>query len=259
MTSTLRDLRAELQDVRATRGGGSSQAQAAFENLVRAADQAGAPLDGLRRHTADETERFFAFTISGVDGHVYWDGPKEFRRNDGGYNRPYRWWWAHVHGGLDKSIDLIRTCREKNCINPEHHVTGRTRGTAISWTEQRIIGAVQVAAMRLGHTPAVDEWDQLGLRPNRGTIQTRFGGWNKAMLAAGLTPNPHNARAVSRAQCLDAVRFVRDRVGHLPSDVEFLALGAELKAHGLPTAIHTVAKHCGSWVRAKLIVGEKSE
>lgn len=255
----LHDLRAELQDVRATHGRRSSQAQAAYERLNRAAHLAGAPLDGLRRHTADEVERFFAYTIPGVDGHVYWDGPKEFRRNDGGHGRPRRWWWAHVHGGIDKSVDLVRTCTEANCINPEHYVTGRTRGTAISWSEQRIIGAIQVAAMRLGHTPALDEWERLGLRPNRGTIQQRLGSWNKAMLAAGLTPNLTKPLTWSRPQCLEAVRFVRDRIGHLPSDVEFLALGAELKARGLPTAIHTVAKHCGSWVDAKRIVGEKSQ
>lgn len=256
MSVTLRDLRSELLHVRETHGRRSSQAQVAFERLNRAAHLAGAPLDGLRRHTANETERFFAFTIPGPDGHVYWDGPKEFRRNDGGHGRPRRWWWAHVHGPLDRSVDLIRTCQEENCINPEHHVTGRARGVSISWTEQKIIGAIQVAAMRLGHTPALDEWDGLGLRPNRGTIQTRFGSWNRAMMAAGLTPNPRKQLTWSRPQCLEAVRFVRDRLGHLPSDVEFLALGTELKDRGLPTAIHTIAKHCGSWVRAKRTVGD---
>lgn len=254
--SRLSHLRQNIVEARETYGRRSSQAQQAFELLVREAAEAGAPLDGLRRHTENEVERFFAFTIPGPDGHVYWDGPRDFRRNDGKYRPPQRWWWIRVHGSLNASDDLAVKCGERNCINPDHCAVERVRGVRIYWTEQRIIGAIQVAALRLGHTPSLNEWDRLGVRPNRGTIETRFGSWNGAVIAAGLTPNPTNSRTTNRDACLRSIRFVRDLIGHLPSDAEFYACREQLQARGLPASLKTIARHCGSWIAAKRTVGE---
>lgn len=262
MTSTmheLHDLRAELGHVRATHGRRSSQAQVAFENLVRAADLADTPLDGLRRHTADETERFFAFTLPGTDGHVYWDGPKQFRRNDGGYSRPRRWWWRHLHGSIDPSADLAAACGQPNCINPEHCALVRLRGTRRHWTEERIIGAIQVAAMRLGHTPSSTEWETMKFSPSHNIVCDRFGSWTNARKAAGVPPPVRQAPpprpAFSREELLAGIRLVHGLLGRWPTIKEYNRCRVMLADAGLPRDADCVYRLYGSWLVAKKAAG----
>ncbi len=165
MSATLHDLRQNLTATRETHGRRSSQAERAFSDLCRAAAEAGMPLDGLRHHTANEVERFFSWTIPGVDGHVYWDGPRRFVRNDGRDRTPLRWWWQHRYGNLDRSDDLAVKCGERNCINPEHAAKERVRGYGLRYTDEQIFGALRVMAMRLGKTPSSREWAKSGRSP----------------------------------------------------------------------------------------------
>lgn len=255
MTATvpIRELRDELTRLRETHPRSSSVVLEAFERLFRAASAAGQPLDGLRRHTSDEVERFFANTIPGVDGHVYWDGWKQgFRRNDGKYRVPRRWWWAHVNGReLGPYEDLVPMCGERNCITPEHADVGRSL-RRYRFTQDQMLGAVQVAALRLGRPPNSKEWDSLGLSPTRAIYQARFGSWENVIRSAGLDydamrgPLPSSSPSV----CIKSLRFVRERIGHWPSIREFRAAAADLQAADLPSGESTIKKYLGGWPEA---------
>ena len=250
MTATLTDLRNNLHAARATYGRGSSEGLAAFTALNRAASEAGKPLDGLRQHTANEVERFFAYTIPGVDGHVYWDGKPRFYRNDGRYRRPIRWWWAHRYGSCDPDLDLVNQCGEPNCINPEHHILARTRGSQIRWSDQKIIGALQVLAMRIGHSPTCTEYRDSRMNPTETIIRKRFGGWTEAIRAAGLPPVNVAGSSASRTSVLQGLRLARRVLQRWPSQRDYFDCHDQLAAAHLPTSLGPAKKFYGSWVQA---------
>jgi len=52
------------------------------------------------------------------------------------------------------------------------------------------ITALQEAARRLGRSPSERAYSGLGLSPSTVTIRTLFGGWQQALVAAGLPPTP---------------------------------------------------------------------
>lgn len=256
MTAVLHDLRQSLTLTREVYGRGSSQSQAAFELLVRTAAQNGTPLDALRNYVEDEVERFFRYTIAGPDGHVYWDGPAGFRRNDGKTRRPARWWWEHGRDVLANTDDVIRTCGEAHCINPEHAYKAIGRRSRMQWTEDRIIGALQVVAMRLGHTPSMTEWDRLNYRPVHEIIARRFGGWAKAIAAAGLPPVVrHTTQGSSRAQVIAGIRLVRGLLGRWPSHQDYISFKAELAKEGLPSTPRPATRLYGSFAEARVAAG----
>jgi hypothetical protein len=243
----LRDLRDEYNVIRTTTPRGSHEAREAFERLFRASCAAGHPLDALRRHATNEVERFFSNTVEGTDGHVYWDGARNsFKRNDGKTRIPRRWWYAHIHGKeLGQYEDLVPTCGELHCINPEHCTVGRgLRRTR--FTLDQMLGSLQVAALRLGRSPKSKEWDTLGLSPTRTLYQMRFGNWENALKQAGLQPAPvtHKADAES---CIAAIKFVRDRLGYWPTRNEFMQHGAALRQAGLTSSKGPILKYLGRW------------
>lgn len=256
MSAVLHDLRANLTLTRDVYGRGASQTQGAFEMLVRAAATNGTPLDGLRRHTENEIERFFSFTIPGVDGHVYWDGPKDFRRNDGKYRRPLRWWWQHRYRNLDPSDDLVVRCGEPNCINPEHAAKERVRGTALRWSETRIIGVLQVAASRIGHSPTEAEFTSLGIGPSTKWIHRRFGGWIAALTAAGLPPSA--VTEFDRTEVLRGIQLVRRLFGRWPSENDYRRYSKELMEARLPATKQAAVRLYGSFVAARAAAGGPS-
>lgn len=257
----LRPLRAAHAEARETYGPRSSKTQEAFERLFRTAAKLGQPLDGLRRYTTDETERFFAYTIPGPDGHVYWDGGKTFCRNDGKYRVPRRWWWGHVAGEEPGQYeDIVPMCGERNCINPEHCEKGRGLRRS-RFTRDQMIGALQVAAIRLGRPPSSSEWDKLGLHPNRKVYQAQFGNWEKAILAAGLDYTKSTStqfQPAKKGECIAALRFLRGRLGHWPSISEYSAATQALRQAGLPTSPSTIKKLLGGWPAARKKAGARS-
>lgn len=247
----LRSLREDLTAVRAEYGPGG-HAQRAFERLFAAAAAAGRPLDQLRRYATDEGERFFANTIPGTDGHVYWDGAKYgFACNDGKARVPRRWWWTHVKGIEPGAYeDVAPVCGERNCINPEHCEQGRGLFRR-RFSDEQMLGALQVAVMRHGRPLQKNEWDALGLRPTAHVYTTRFGSWPKAWRAAGydyrrVTPNT----STNTGDCLAALRFLHGVLGHWPSNSEFrqnralLAEARHIKSHS------TIVKYLGGWPEA---------
>lgn len=187
-TNDLRVLRAELERVREVYGRGSSQGLAAFQRLNAASHEVGRPLDGLRRFSTDEVERFFAQTVLGPNEHVYWDGSRHgFERNDGRWRKPARWWWEHVHGPIGTTtLRLHPTCDDGACINVEHQVLEHFRTE--QYSESQMLGALQVMAMRLGRTPSKALWLKHNGRPSPNIYVARFSSWSKALRAAGLEP-----------------------------------------------------------------------
>jgi hypothetical protein len=257
-TQDLRVLREELAELRRTHERRSSVVAEAFCRLVREAAAQGQPLDGLRRHTADEVERFFAQTIPGPDGHVYWDGAKSFTRNDGKTRIPRRWWWAHKHGReLGQHEDLIPTCGESSCVNPDHCEIGRGL-RRLRFGREAMLGSLKVGALRLGHAPTWDEWTTLGLRPSQTTFKQRFGSWGRALREAGLTPTrPTQYAPVTPAQCIESLRFLRTQLGRWPSSKDFDDSRQLLVAAGLPSSSSTIAKYPGPWREALRKAGRR--
>lgn len=253
MTSTavdLRPLRVNLLDSQEQHGRRSSQALEAFETLFREAARNGTPLDQLRRHTKNEVERFFANTIPGADGHVFWDGASpDFVRNDGVSRRPRRWWWAHTHGAEPgKYEDVVPTCGASNCINPEHCEQGRGLRRQ-KYTEEQMLNALKVAALQLGHSPTINEWEEGHYRPNRHTLQLRFGSWRKALERAGLElRDPSYAtryQGRSRDDCIRGIKFLRKESGRNPDTNTLKRYREQLRAAGHPTSKQTYYNLCG--------------
>lgn len=217
-STDLRVLRDELARVRLAYGRGSSEGLEAWQRLSHQAALQGRPLDGLRRYTADEVERFFAQTIPGPDGHVFWDGGKEFTCNDGRRPAPRTWWWRHHNGPIRNPYYVRATCGEANCVNPEH-CTLVHPGHDRRISDGAMLGALQVWATREGRTPSTRLWDESGGKPSSSYYDIRFGTWLKAIRAAGLVPAAVGNTAVSEQDCLAALRLVHERwaPGHSPA------------------------------------------
>lgn len=188
-TTNLRALRSELDRVRDVYGPGSSQGAEAYNRLSHEAGRQGQPLDGLRRESRDETERFFAQVVPGPDGHHYWDGGRDFTRNDGKKRTPARWWWEHVHGEIGTTTRrVVPTCGDLTCIDPAHAICEHFNVTRRR-TDEQLLGALQVMAMRLGYTPSQTEWELNGGTPTPDIFRSRFGGtWENVCRAAHLEP-----------------------------------------------------------------------
>lgn len=248
-TSSLRELRAELDRVRQLYGPGSSQGAEAFNRLSREAGRQGQPLDGLRRYVEDEVERFFAQTIPGSDGHVYWDGGQMFVRNDSLTRQPRRWWWEHIHGPLGGGDAVLPTCGERHCINPEHSAKQDRQERHRRFTDQQMFGALQVVAMQLGHAPTLGEWTRLHKTPSAKLYLMRFGSWRHAVAQAGIE---YRTRLASPKKCVAALRLARKTLGHWPNTTEFLSprVCAALKEADLPRSDSSIYKHLGSWSEA---------
>jgi hypothetical protein len=247
---SVKTLRADLE---ALRVGGAPRwkRREAFERLLRASVQEGHPLDALRRHVADEQERFFACTIPGLDGHVYWDGPKGFIRNDGKVRVPRRWWWAHVNGReLDPYEDCFATCGEQGCINPEHCEIGR--GLRRRWySDEQMLNAIRVAVLRLGRSPSGKEWDRMGGRPSRKVFDVHFGNWTAALRKAGFEAYVRPGSHVDAVDCVRALSFVHERIGAWPSGKEFIRHRSALRTAGHVTSLTTIRRHLGpGWQEA---------
>lgn len=257
-TTNLRALRDELARVREVYGPGSSQGAEAFNRLSREAGRQGRPLDGLRRYSKDEDERFFARIVPGPDGHHYWDGPQDFRRNDGRYRRPARWWWEHVHGPIGTTTMRLRPiCGDSSCILPGHaelhHFSEQQH------TDESLLARLQVLALRLGHTPSRRDWDGSGNRPFASVFSTRFGSWTKAVRAAGLEPRDWRPVATPDA-CRRSLRLARRVLNRWPTsyDYERPEVREALKAAGLPSSPNWIKHRLGrDWETALRSAGKK--
>lgn len=239
--ANLTELRANVATARETHGRRSSQAERAFNDLIRAAAENGTPLDGLRHHVTDEVERFFSSTIQGPDGHVYWDGAQRFTLNDKKDMTPRRWWFKHRYGELDRYQDLTVKCGETNCINPEHLAIERTRGYRLQWTDERALAAFQVVCMRIGYTPTMGQWAKGGWSPSIFTLTNKFGGWGRLCQRGGVQAPKHSTYVrVDRSSVLDSLRMAKRILGHWPTRDEFTSLAQQLHDAALPSSPTTI-------------------
>lgn len=255
MTAVLHELRESLTLTREVYGRRSSQSQRAFELLVRTAAANGTPLDGLRHHVEDEVERFFSYTIPGPDGHVYWDGPKVFVRNDGKGRRPLRWWWQHRYANLLNNDDLVLKCGERNCINPEHASKEYLRGFRMRWSRERMLARLQVVALQKGRTPTTTEWAREKRHPVAEMYTRMFGDWAQAVAAAGLSPTRGPGAAADKPTVIAGIRLVRKLFGRWPSDNDYVRYRTELLAARLPSTVAPATRLFGSFPAARVAAG----
>lgn len=246
-TNDLNALREELSLQIELHGRRSSQALAAFNGLFAASVRLGQPLDGLRQYSTNEVERFFARTVEGTGGHVYFSSHKtSFRRNDGKTRMPRRWWWEHLNGPISTYEDVVPNCGEQNCINPRHCLSGRSLRRR--WfSDEQMIGTLQVVAMRLGHTPNTKEWTAGKYTPTSPIYVLRFGSWRKATDAAGLPPASRSRVVGSVENSYASLREARRFLGHIPGYEEFRRpdLNQHLKDLGLLTSQNTIKRQIG--------------
>lgn len=238
-----RDLREHWLDT----GDGAYRARNTYERFVRQSFAEGRQPDSLERVTGPEDERFFAAIIQGPDGHVYWNGATRFRLDAGGSRLPRYWWYEHVHGKVGRGT-VTSTCGELHCITPLHQVFTPWSLIKRRYTDEQMIGAIQVVAMRLGRVPVKYEYKtHSGRGPSMEAIIGRFGGWTKAVRAAGYEPRKVTAR--SPGQCIEALQFVAALLGRPPSDRDYRSCAAQLRESGLPSGVATIRHHLDpTWV-----------
>lgn len=243
LQAELRDVRAEYDAGRCTR----TAVRTAFERWFRACCAAGRPPDALDPRIDDEAERFFAKLVQGPDGHVYWGGPRYFATNDGKHAIPRRWWWIHLHGEPTERVRIAPFCDEENCIFPSHMRAVSWSEIKRRWTDEQVLGSIQVVAMQLGRTPTALEWETARRLPSKDIVILRFGTWNKAMSAAGLMPRPsgvnvaHGARGIlSKEDLLRAGVELVHRLGRVPGQNEW-------SHRNYAPSYSTVRRRFGKW------------
>lgn len=242
-------------------GDGQAAARRAYNAWFHQSCVDSDPPDALVPNAGSEPERFFARTIPGLDGHTYWAlRCYRFARDDGTERHPRWWWYEHVNGPHGRGR-LASVCGEPNCITPEHQLYVSWAEVKRRYTDEQLLAALQTVALKIGHTPTTGEYDAVRTKPRREIIAVRFGGWEGAVRAAGLQPTIKFARtAATVEQCLAAVRFVTNLIGHAPTEDEFRAHNVELQAAGLHSSPSTIYRCIGSWPKAlELVAAEDAE
>lgn len=254
---TVREAKQNLTNVRALHGSGSGYGLQAFQQLSQAYAAEGRHIDDLDQRSPVEEERFFASTIQGPDGHVYWQGWRYFTRNDKALRSPVRWWWEFTHNPISRQLSVKPTCGDPACINPEHCQLEDQSRRLRRYTDERLIGGLQVLAMRLGRTPTEKDWRESGLDPAFSLFAYRFGSWIKALDAAGLDPIPSVRRPIDYIRALQAARAL---IGHWPTLTDFnsVTVRTHLKDRKLPTSARMVYEKIGpGWEDALRRAGKR--
>lgn len=232
------------------------QVQLAYERYHKQACAEGRPPDSLVRYSGPEDERFFDQIIAGPDGHTYWDGGRRFRLDKGGERLPRYWWYEHVHGVLLERGKLASHCGELNCITPAHQQFVSWGQIKQRYTDQQLIGAVQVVAMRLGHSPTRLEYQsERGRGPTSEILAHRFGGWRSALEAAGLEATPYTLRKITAEDCIKALKMVARLSGRMPTQKYFRVHADQLREAGLPSGHSSIRDHLGTWSEARRKAG----
>jgi DNA-binding CsgD family transcriptional regulator len=102
-----------------------------------------------------------------------------------------------------------------------------------SFSDEQLISGLRRVAERLGHAPSQSEYADLAGELSLASMQTvyfRFGGWRRALTAAGLessAPARVYAPQWHLAACWRAVQSVADQLGDPPRYRRYLELAAE--------------------------------
>jgi hypothetical protein len=162
----------------------SSRTRDAYVAWFRQSVAEGNPPDALRAAVGSESERFFERVAQGTDGHTYWvhearNAPR-FYRNDGTSTYPNKWWYEHVHGRQERGV-FRPSCGQSHCITPAHTMFVPWGEVRLRFTDETCLGALQVVAQRLGHSPSIDEYRSVRSAPSSRVLQVRFGSWARAL------------------------------------------------------------------------------
>jgi hypothetical protein len=240
-------LRDDLYRIRAEKPG-SGYALDAFVKYMHEASKAGLSPTRLNTESRDEVERFFANTIPGIDGHVYWDGGKRFTRNNRTSRTPARWWWEHCHGPISTTTLRVEpVCGDPACINPDHARLESFQ--AQRYTDEQMLGALQVWAMRNGRTPTRLEWETSGGRPMVEIYRKRFGSWAKARAAAGLHRPRIPGNQSTEQELIESLRIARSILGRWPRTEDYRRpeLRQQLRDAGQRSSQTPIYRVFGSW------------
>jgi hypothetical protein len=89
----------------------------------------------------------------------------------------------------------------------------------IRWTPERVLSALRAFADEHGRPPTAGDWSAPGPHyPSRLVVRKRFGCWNAALQAAGLTPT---LRAWTNDQITAALRAEAQRRGRRPRAIDW--------------------------------------
>ncbi|MCY9186657.1 homing endonuclease associated repeat-containing protein [Bacillus halotolerans] len=113
---------------------------------------------------------------------------------------------------------------------------GLTPNTKKKYTEDELISELQKKAKELGRTPKMRE---IGIAQ---TYINRFGSFNKALKAAGLTPNKMKTKTYTEKELIEALQHKAKELGRLPK-------GREIKQWA------TIRNHFGSFHKGLEVAG----
>lgn len=248
MTATRTLLKSDglLVEYHELRDGGASRMarREAFGKWFRQRCKEGRRADALRINSPEESERFWARTVPGPDGHIYWTGGKVFTENANRKRSPQRWAWIKAKGSLGNWTEIENNCGEPKCVNVDHMQLRDRAESRRRLTDASIIGAVQVLAMRLGRTPTKQDWEDAKLPITVRTAQGRFGGaWGNVLRAAGLDARPYVHSTPE--MCAEGIIALAAKIGHPPSRREWDAHREWMREQGHPTSSTTVRNQFG--------------
>ena len=158
----------------------------AYNDWFRQRCKEGRSPSALQIHSKDEAERFWARTVPGSDGHLYWTGGQTFRLNSGTDQKPQRWAWKAQHGELSPYTEIENNCGEGHCVNVEHLQIRPRSARRVRFSDDKVIGALQVLHMRLGRAPTTTDWDEAKLPITASALVNRRGSWANTLALAGL-------------------------------------------------------------------------
>jgi hypothetical protein len=228
------------------RYGPSGRSLDAFQALCRAYARAGTRIDALPEHNQNEWERFQSRLVKGADGHVFWNGRgRDFQLNAVNGKQPSRrpafYWWERVYGERARRLTL---CAVEGCILPYHAREENGRPRERIFTEQAIIGALQVWQLRHGRAPTRNEWRSGDQPPSTTTICNRFGSFERALAAAGLESTRTNQEK-SVEELLAGLHAVAQELHRWPLYDEY-----RHAATGRFPAMGTLCRHFGGFAAA---------
>jgi len=128
--------------------------------------------------------------------------------------RPHRWVWMIEHGPISTTNDVCGHARRRTALrSPPRRRSSQAR---LRYTDQQMIGRVQVVAMQLGHTPSLLEWEAGTTNPTLNVYKQRSAtGPRCAPRRASNERTRTEARPPSA--CVEALRALARHLGHAPT------------------------------------------
>ena len=92
---------------------------------------------------------------------------------------------------------------------------------ARKYSDEELTRQVQELAKELGRTPKQKEFDRNPGTARTGTIESRFGSWNKFLEAAGLEINRSRSARIANKKLIRQVKILATELGRTPIMEEF--------------------------------------